>query len=73
MRNRERHIGLSHPRPRFNTPVTLPAGPGPRITRMSAPDILFLCLAAGVLAYLLDQKFGRGRSRPEDPTKKSDS
>ncbi|HYX67852.1 MAG TPA: hypothetical protein VE825_01865 [Terriglobales bacterium] len=40
---------------------------------MSTPDILFLCLAAGIVAYLLDQKFGRGRSRPEDPTKKSDS
>lgn len=40
---------------------------------MSAPDILFLCLAVGVVAYLLDQKFGHGRSRPEDSTKKSGS
>ena len=40
---------------------------------MSTPDIIFVCLAVGIAAYLLDQKFGRGRSRPGDPTKKSDS
>lgn len=40
---------------------------------MSTTDILLLGLVLGVLVYVLDQRFGRGQSRHDNSTKKSDS